>query len=130
MTSLRRACGVSSFGRLPVPCPPAPAAFFWRPIMSTQRSNKSKGSRPSVADPSLRIANPHAAGIDVHARAHWVCVPASSVSCREQDQPANLPANVRAFGTCTPDLEQLADWLLTCGVTTIAMEATGVYWIA
>jgi hypothetical protein len=28
MTSLRRACGVSSFGRLPVPCPPAPAAFF------------------------------------------------------------------------------------------------------
>jgi transposase len=98
--------------------------------MSTQRSTKSKGSRPSVADPSLRIANPHAAGIDVHARVHWVCVPASSVPSRTPDQPANLPANVRAFGTCTPDLEQLADWLLTCGVTTIAMEATGVYWIA
>src|SRR5436309_198800 len=78
-----------------------------------------------------RIARcPHAAGIDVHARAHWVCVPASSVSCRAPDQPANLPANVRAFGTCTPDLEQLADWLFACGITTIAMEATGVYWIA
>jgi transposase len=98
--------------------------------MSTQRSTKSKGSRPSVADPSLRIANPHAAGIDVHARTHWVCVPASSVPSRTPDQPANLPANVRAFGTCTPDLEQLADWLLACGITTIAMEATGVYWIA
>jgi transposase len=98
--------------------------------MSTQRSTKSKGSRPSVADPSLRIANPHAAGIDVHARAHWVCVPASSVPSRTPDQPANLPANVRAFGTCTPDLEQLADWLLACSITTIAMEATGVYWIA
>jgi transposase len=96
--------------------------------MCAQKSTKSKQPRPS--DPSLTIANPHAAGIDVHARAHWVCVPASSVSCRAQDQPANLPANVRAFGTCTPDLEQLADWLLTCGVTTIAMEATGVYWIA
>jgi transposase len=98
--------------------------------MSVQKSTKSKQPRPSVADPRLTIANPHAAGIDVHARAHWVCVPASSVSCRAQGQAANLPANVRAFGTCTPDLEQLADWLGTCGVSTIAMEATGVYWIA
>jgi transposase len=98
--------------------------------MSTQRFTKSKGSRVRVADSDLRITNPHAAGIDVHARAHWVCVPAASVSCRAQDQPANLPANVRVFGTCTPDLEQLADWLFACGVTTIAMEATGVYWIA
>jgi transposase len=98
--------------------------------MSTQRFTKSKGSRVRVADSDLRITNPHAAGIDVHARAHWVCVPAASVSCRAQDQPGNLPANVRVFGTCTPDLEQLADWLFACGVTTIAMEATGVYWIA
>jgi transposase len=86
--------------------------------------------QPSVADPGLRIANPHAAGIDVHSREHWVCVPARSVPPRPKDDPANLPANVRAFGTCTPDLEQLADWLFSCGVTTVAMEATGVYWIA
>jgi transposase len=98
--------------------------------MSTQRFTKSKGSRVRVADSDLRITNPHAAGIDVHARAHWVCVPAASMPYRAQDQPANLPANVRVFGTCTPDLEQLADWLFACGVTTIAMEATGVYWIA
>jgi hypothetical protein len=37
---------------------------------------------------------------------------------------------VRCFGTCTADLEMLADWLRQCGVTTVAMEATGVYWIA
>ena len=86
--------------------------------------------RPSVADPGLQITHPHAAGIDVHAREHWVCVPAHSVSCRPTDHPEHLPAHVRAFGTCTPDLEQLADWLFACGVTTIAMEATGVYWIA
>ena len=40
-----------------------------------------------------------------------------------------LPANVRKFGTCTVDLEQLADWLDESGVKTVAMESTGVYWI-
>jgi transposase len=101
-----------------------------RPATSSSPSPKANQPRQSVADPSLMIANPHAAGIDVHAREHWVCVPVNSVSSRAEDQPANLPANVRAFGTCTPDLERLADWLFACGITTIAMEATGVYWIA
>jgi len=36
---------------------------------------------------------------------------------------------VRKFGTFTPDLEQLADWLKACGLETVAMESTGVYWI-
>lgn len=101
-----------------------------RPATASAPSPKATKPRPAVADPDLRIANPQAAGIDVHSREHWVCVPASSVPCRPKDQPANLPANVRAFNTCTPDLEQLADWLFACGITTIAMEATGVYWIA
>ena len=39
------------------------------------------------------------------------------------------PAAVRKFGTFTPDLEALADWLAACGVDTVAMESTGVYWI-
>jgi transposase len=110
-------------------CPPStqPQAG---PATSPSPQRQAPKPRPSVADPKLMIANPHAAGIDVHARAHWVCVPAGSVSARAPDQPAELPANVRAFGTCTPDLEQLADWLWACGITTIAMEATGVYWIA
>ena len=36
---------------------------------------------------------------------------------------------MRKFGTFTPDLEQLADWLKACGLETVAMESTGVYWI-
>jgi transposase len=36
---------------------------------------------------------------------------------------------VRAFGPFTPDLHALADWLIACGVDTVAMESTGVYWI-
>ena len=37
-----------------------------------------------------------------------------------------LPAHVAKFGACTADLEALADWLTACGVTTVAMESTGV----
>ena len=66
----------------------------------------------------LHVTNPDAAGIDVGADAHWVAVPV------ERD-----PEPVRRFGTCTADLEALADWLQACGVTTVALESTGVYWI-
>ena len=60
----------------------------------------------------------HAAGIDIGASSHWVCVPAHSA---EQ--------SVREFGAMTDDLNALADWLLACGVDTVALESTGVYWI-
>jgi transposase len=82
-----------------------------------------------VAEP-LRVQNPYAAGIDVHAEVHWVAVPPGSASMPPKNHPAHLPPWVRPFGTCTADLEMLADWLAACGVTTVAMEATGVYWIA
>jgi transposase len=36
---------------------------------------------------------------------------------------------VRRFGTCTADLDALVDGLIACGVTTVAMESTGVYWL-
>ena len=62
--------------------------------------------------------NPKAAGIDIGSGEHWVCVPAE----RTQD-------NVRRFGCYTPDLMALADWLVEGRVDTVAMEATGVYWI-
>jgi hypothetical protein len=52
---------------------------------------------------------------------------ARSPACK--DHPAHLPAHVRKFGTCTADLELLADWLRECNVTTVAMESTGVYWV-
>jgi transposase len=66
----------------------------------------------------LPVTNPGAAGIDVGADAHWVCVPAD-----RDAQP------VRRFGTCTADLEAIADWLQASAVTTVALESTGVYWI-
>ena len=66
----------------------------------------------------LTVVHPHAAGLDIGAREIWVCAP-----------PQSAEENVRVFGTFTPDLRALADWLLACGVTTIALESTGVYWL-
>jgi transposase len=70
----------------------------------------------------MPVIHPHAAGIDVGATEHYVCVPADSVAAA---QPA-----VRCFGAFTQDLDQLVEWLQRCGVQTAALESTGVYWIA
>ena len=67
---------------------------------------------------ALQVCHPHAAGIDIGEAEHWVAVP-----------PGRAPQPVRRFGTCTADLDALADWLIDGGVTTVAMESTGVYWI-
>jgi transposase len=61
---------------------------------------------------------PNAAGIDVGASSHWVAVPP-----HRTDEP------VREFGAMTGDLNALADWLIKCGIDTVALESTGVYWI-
>jgi transposase len=66
----------------------------------------------------LPVLQPDAAGIDIGAEEIFVAVPAD----READ-------SVRSFDTFTRDLHELADWLQKCGVTTVAMESTGVYWI-
>jgi len=94
----------------------------------TPRKRKDLRQPPSP-DP-LRVTNPHAAGIDVHADIHWVAVPPGSAPPPPPGHPPHLPAHVRPFGACTADLHRLADWLAQCGVTTVAMESTGVYWIA
>ena len=60
---------------------------------------------------------------------HMVCVPADRVAARERRRAGGLPANVRRFGANSCDLHAIADWLTECGVTTVAMESTGVYWI-
>ena len=70
----------------------------------------SFGDRPLV--------EPNAAGVDVGAREMYVAV-----------GPDRDPEPVRVFPTFTADLEALADWLLDRGITTVAMESTGVYWI-
>lgn len=66
----------------------------------------------------FELAYPDAAGIDVGSASHFVAVPGDRA-----DEP------VREFKSFTEDLVQLADWLTACGVNTVAMESTGVYWI-
>jgi transposase len=62
---------------------------------------------------------PNAAAIDVGASSHWAAAP-----------PHSTDAPVREVGAMTDDLNALADWLLACGVDVVALESTGVYWIA
>src|ERR1700693_3327495 len=79
-----------------------------------KRGRKRKGM--CVDDRPILEAN--AAGIDIGAREIFVAVPPG-----RDEQP------VRVFSTFTEDLEKMAEWLVSCGVTTAAMESTGVYWI-
>src|SRR5262249_14243673 len=102
--------------------------FSFREAAMTPRRTKTFRLRPQSAEP-LRVQNPHAAGIDVHAAQHWAAVPPEARPPPPADQPPNLPPHVRKFGACTADLEALADWLAACGITTVALESTGVYWI-
>jgi len=74
--------------------------------------------KPRVSPSVLERINPNAAGIDCGSAEHFVAVP-----------PDRDPTPVRSFQTFTGDLYRLADWLAACGVTSVAMEATGVYWI-
>jgi transposase len=64
------------------------------------------------------MINKDAAGIDIGSGEHWVAVP------EDRDEEP-----VRCFGCFTADLQAMARWLKECGVTTVAMESTGVYWI-
>ena len=66
----------------------------------------------------LPVLRPDAAGVDIGAEEIFVAVPA------DQDSEP-----VRRFATFTADLNALADWLTKCGIRTVAMESTGVYWI-
>lgn len=70
--------------------------------------------------PQLKRVNLDAAGIDIGAEEHWAAVPPGR-NTEGQD--------VRRFGAFTGELCALADWLKQCGIQTVAMESTGVYWI-
>jgi transposase len=68
--------------------------------------------------PELKPVNFGAAAIDIGSKMHMAAV-----------NPACTDVAVRSFGTFTSDLHDLADWFKACGVTSVAMESTGVYWI-
>ena len=81
---------------------------------------RHKGNPPKAKSsaPPPPLHHPHAAGIDLGAREIYVAVP-----------PGTCARTVRSFPTFTEDLHAVRDWLKECGVTTVAMESTGVYWI-
>ena len=78
-----------------------------------KRKEKSNTAREGMA-----WVHPNAAAIDIGATMHMAAVGADRSS-----EP------VRSFGTFTSDLRALADWFAECGVTTVVMESTSVYWI-
>jgi transposase len=73
---------------------------------------------PKRRSEMLPVLHPDAAGVDIGAEELFVAVP------RDRDS-----GSVRRFSTFTRDLLELADWLKRCGVRTVAMESTSVYWI-
>lgn len=86
--------------------------------MKLNEPSQRKRQSRTESLPELKPMHPHAAGIDIGAQTHWVCIPAGHGSeC------------VRSFGCFTAELHALANWLVDCGVETVAMESTGVYWI-
>ena len=78
-----------------------------------------KRDKPDYSDfDALQQINLNAAGVDIGAEEIYVAVPVG----RDRQ-------SVRAFGTFTADLHQIVQWLKSCGIDTVAMEATGVYWV-
>ncbi len=82
------------------------------------RSKKKSAQSAAELPAQLEQVNLNAAGVDVGATEHWVAVPAGRGE-----------APVRKFGAFTEDLYQLATHLEECGIETVAMESTGVFWI-
>jgi transposase len=86
--------------------------------MARHRKNRNEPVKAPAQQRGFKKVNPNAAGIDCGSDVHYVAVP------EDRD-----PQPVRRFGAFTADLVALAAWLKACGVTTVAIESTGVYWI-
>src|SRR5437588_2489320 len=89
----------------------------WHEMNRKQRREMTR--KIQSEDISLEVIHPDAAGIDIGNEFHYVAVPPSRDS-----QP------VRRFGCTTAELKAMAQWLKQCGIRTVAMQSTGVYWIA
>jgi transposase len=83
------------------------------------KTAKTKKKGKGEWDEDLSALNRNAAGIDVGNADHYVAVPIG-----------RDPEPVQTFGSFTADLHRMAQWLKACGVETVVMQATGVYWIA
>src|SRR6266851_9469055 len=96
-------------------CRPKPG--HWNEMNRKQRRETMR--KIQAADLSLEVVHPDAAGIDIGNESHYVAVP-----------PTRDNESVRRFGCTTAELKEMADWLKQCGIRTVAMQSTGVYWIA
>lgn len=85
----------------------------------TRKQRKDLQRRLHLDNPGLELVHPNAAGIDIGNESHFVSVPAARDS-----------ESVREFGSWTADLNRMAEWLTGCGIDTVAMQSTGVYWFA
>ena len=87
-------------------------------MKSESEKNRRGRRRKGMCLEDRPVLEPNAAGVDIGAREIFVAVPPS-----RDENP------VQVFSTFTEDLEKMARWLVSCGITTVAMESTGVYWI-
>jgi transposase len=89
----------------------------WHQMNRKQRRDMER--KIQNADLSLQLVHPDAAGVDIGNESHYVAVP-----------PDRDNQSVRRFGCTTAELRTMAVWLKQCGIRTVAMQSTGVYWIA
>jgi len=83
-----------------------------------RRRKKKSGNEQQDWSVNLNVVHPNAAGIDIGNESHYVAVP-----------PDRDAEPVRQFACFTEALQQMAAWLKSCGIDTVAMQSTGVYWL-
>ena len=89
-----------------------------RPQRLTHRRRKELARRIWSDKPGLDVVHRDAAGIDIGSREHYVAV-----------GPDRDAEPVRVFGCFTTDLRRMGEWLTKCGIKTVVLQSTGVYWI-
>jgi len=94
-----------------------PTQHHWHEMNRKQRRETMR--KIQSEDLNLEVIHPDAAGIDIGNEFHYAAVPPS-----RDNQP------VRRFGCTTAELKAMATWLQQCGIGTVAMQSTGVYWVA
>ena len=94
-----------------------PTQGHWHEMNRKQRRETMRKIQSD--DLSLEVLHPDAAGIDIGNESHYVAVP-----------PTRDTESVRRFGCTTAELKTMVEWLKQCEIRTVAMQSTGVYWIA
>jgi transposase len=97
----------------------AKESVYERLMKGNRKQRKDLQRRFYSDNPGLDVVHANAAGIDIGNESHFVAVP-----------PSRDPQPVQEFGCWTADLERMAGWLKACGIETVAIQSTGVYWFA